>query len=109
MGQVLQIRAKGITNWDRYCKLGQSLQIGAKQSPVSCHRAIVPSRIRNVFSRVFRKSQIVSRGYFVAIKLFPVDVLWFNTFSRGYFEGPKFYDFQYASINNKKKHMIKEF
>ena len=29
MGQLLQIGAKLITNWGRYYKLGQSLQIGA--------------------------------------------------------------------------------
>ena len=29
LGQPLLIRAKYITNWDRYYKLGQLLQIGA--------------------------------------------------------------------------------
>ena len=79
----------------------------------SCHRAFVgpksffvgTSWVQNIFSWVFRGSQILSPGYFVGSRFFHVGISWVQNFpssvfcgskifSLGYFLGPKFYDFQ---------------
>ena len=69
----------------------------------SCHWAFVGiSRFESIFSRIFRGSQIFSRGYFVGPKVFFVGISWVRKFfslvfresqifSRGYFVGPKFF------------------
>ena len=43
---------------------------------VSCHRAIVPSWIQNIFSWAFRGSEKFSHGYFVGMKLFLENIPW---------------------------------
>ena len=67
---------------------------------ISCHGAIVPSWVRNVFSWVFSGSNIFSRGFLVGPTFFLVGISWVQNFSMCIFRGSKI---SWLSINFCKK------
>lgn len=78
----------------------------SRVSCVLCHRASIPSWVREFFSWEFRGSKIFTRGYFMGLKLFLVSISWIQNFVSWVFSGSKILWFSISYFENIEKFLI---